>query len=1050
MGNSIHDRLRRYRTILIIAIAVVAMAAVHVVWLFYFSTSSFGEITKGELDLRDWDPDNGQTLMLDGEWMFYPQALLQSEPEKQAPEPVLLQVPGSWESAVSGGSYKSYGYGTYKLALRVQPGEEHKFALRIPSVLTSSTLYVNGNRAGGEGRTSSAAERSVPFNVPYTAQALPNGEGIIELMLEVSNYHFQPSGGIELPVQFGEQSVIEGRTRLSELMQQIVFTAFILHALYAAHLYFMGIRNTRMLYLAALLLMITVALAGNNDKLLFHWFPLTYEWDFRLKGVSLAIGGIAAIHCSVHRTESRLFRMIKSIITGAGILLLVYSLVMPYPVSARSYLLFPLFIGISSISSLTAMLKLQNNWVKQNLYLWLLLASLFSSILREYALMYMGINAIFYPVDLLISIFCISSLMFRNHLQVANSNKTLAAKLQQEDKIKDEFLAHTSHELRNPLHGILNLSHSVLERESNRLDDKSIRDLQGVLSIGRRMNILLGDLLDASRLKDSGIQLYKQPLDLHAIAEKTLDSLQFLAVGKPIKLVNDVPSTLRYIHADENRLTQILFNLLHNAVKYTPEGTVIIGVAEHSDDAEIYVADTGIGINSDRLESIFEPYRQEAMGDSAHNVGFGLGLSICKKLVELHDSQLSVQSSLGGGSTFRFHLPFAAEAKRTLEGAADSLPASLLPLGMPDNQSLEANEAAVEKDRIEASNLVAASMEGIGEAVHEDNENSIAVLAVDDDPYNLQVIANLLSMDGGIDVCCTTSPLEALEKLPLRKWDLVISDVLMPEMSGYALTSLIRESFDLHELPVLLLTARNRPEDVEAGLLAGASDYIAKPVNAVELRARVHMLVRLKRSVRERLNMEAAWLQAQIKPHFVMNTLNSIVALSTVDNDRMIELVNEFSVYLRASYEIHNTGQHICLAQEMGLVKAYVRIEQERFGERLNVTWDVDDQLELLIPPLIIQPLVENAVTHGVLSRSRGGTVHIAVQESGNSVLFKIVDDGTGMSEDQIRLILGGKAGSGVGLHNTHLRIRQINGKGLSISSRPGVGTSVSFVLPKI
>src|SRR5690625_4138570 len=107
-----------------------------------------------------------------------------------------------------------------------------------------------------------------------------------------------------------------------------------------------------------------------------------------------------------------------------------------------------------------------------------------------------------------------------------------------------------------------------------------------------------------------------------------------------------------------------------------------------------------------------------------------------------------------------------------------------------------------------------------------------------------------------------------------QEWDLVISDVMMPRMSGYELTRIIRKRFTISELPILLLTARNRPEDIENGFLAGANDYVTKPVDAVELKSRVNALTEVRKSSRERLRMESAWLQAQIQPHFLFNTLN--------------------------------------------------------------------------------------------------------------------------------------------------------------------------------
>src|SRR5699024_2591755 len=149
--------------------------------------------------------------------------------------------------------------------------------------------------------------------------------------------------------------------------------------------------------------------------------------------------------------------------------------------------------------------------------------------------------------------------------------------------------------------------------------------------------------------------------------------------------------------------------------------------------------------------------------------------------------------------------------------------------------------------------------------------------------------------------------------------DLVIADVMMPEMSGYELTRIIRQRFTRSELPILLLTARNRQEDIENGFLAGANDYVTKPVDAVELRSRVLAHTESKQSFRARIQMESAWLQAQIQPHFLFNTLNSIIALSEIDMERMHKLVDAFSQVLRSKFNFQNLNHFIPIERELEL-----------------------------------------------------------------------------------------------------------------------------------
>jgi len=329
------------------------------------------------------------------------------------------------------------------------------------------------------------------------------------------------------------------------------------------------------------------------------------------------------------------------------------------------------------------------------------------------------------------------------------------------------------------------------------------------------------------------------------------------------------------------------------------------------------------------------------------------------------------------------------------------------------------------------------------------SDTVLHILAVDDDPVNLNVLAGMLELEP-YRITTVQSAREALELLSTRPWDLLIADVMMPQMSGYELTQRVRERYSLSELPVLLLTARSQPADIYTGFLSGASDYVTKPVDALELKYRIRALTSLKQSINERLRMEAAYLQAQIHPHFLFNTLNSILALSEIDTEQMRLLGNAFASYLRISFDFLNTGELVELAHELDLVQAYLQIEKARFGDRLKIEWEMAPGLDLLVPPLSIQPLVENAVKHGALGRNVGGTVRLRIVRKDGATTIEVSDDGRGMSQKQIDTLLDAslQGKGGIGIANTNRRLLQLYGQGLSIFSRPLQGTVVSFVIP--
>lgn len=590
----------------------------------------------------------------------------------------------------------------------------------------------------------------------------------------------------------------------------------------------------------------------------------------------------------------------------------------------------------------------------------------------------------------------------------------MASRLQQVNERKDEFLANTSHELRNPLQGIMSISQTIYENEQT-LSVESKKNLETLITVSKRMSFILNDLLDVQRLKEGSVKLQVTDVDLSAVVAGAVDTVRFMTKGKKITFATYISEQFPLVKADENRLFQIVFNLLHNAVKFTEQGEIRITAKMEGDMAVLRIQDPGIGMNDVTLKSIFHPYEQADASMTAVGGGLGLGLTICEQLVRLHGGKLSVSSQLHEGSTFEFTVPLGKSRYGPIKE-------------YPVVQKMESHSIEVKP--------------------HEKLEERPRVLVVDDDPLNLSIIEQILQETYDVTTCA--SPMEALSYLDVYRWDLIISDVMMPRMSGFEFIEKIRERFTMAELPIVLLTARGQTEDIQTGFYYGANDYLVKPVDRVELVARVKALTDLRMSLKEHIAMEAAWLQAQIQPHFLFNTLNTIAALSDEDPQKMMTLLDQFGIYLNASFMTQNLSELIPLERELELVKAYVYIEQERFGERLQVEWLVDTYKDVFVPPLSIQTLVENAINHGILRLPEGGTVKITIVEHETGVEVSIADDGIGMEQEKVRQLLQTYTSpkSGIGLLNTDKRLKQLFGHGLTIASALHEGTTVTFTIP--
>lgn len=1020
--------LSKRNLLLATAAFILLLTALRCAWLALHAVPEHPAAVRGFLDLRGWEFDSQKAITLDGEWEFYPNALLMPQPAS-APDASTavsyIRIPGNWGGTQPPAASSPSGYGTYRLRIAVDPAADRMYGLRLPGVRGSSELYINGKLHGYSGKPAADKKQAIAGNVPYSAQFEATG-GEIEIVVQAANLE-NGQGGIVRPIRFGSAAAIGKEAQLSYSMQLAAAVVLLMHAVYGIALYSIATRQKGLIVFSLLMLFAALLpLLDENGKLLLVWLPIDAEWGARL----LALSGMAVPALLLELLRYLLpsymafpaFRRAAVAYAACGLFCLLAPMGLLYQSAAFIYILVSAALLLFPWIALRAALKGEADAVYLLLGTVALANSALWSLLRNVA----GLEIGYYPFDVCACCLAFAAFWFRRCFRTAAETARLAEQLEQANKRKDDFLANTSHELRNPLHGMLTIAQTVLEREKLALDQKSADDIGLLVSVGQRMSFMLNDLLDLSRLQESGIRLRLESVRMQAVASGTLEMIRFMTEGKPIRLLNQIPERLPAVLADENRLVQIVFNLLHNAVKFTQEGTVSIRAFVQQGKAVIRIADTGIGMDEKTLRRIFLPYEQGDPGVSGVGGGLGLGLSICKQLVELHGGVLEAVSAPGGGSAFSFALPLAELHSAGREQAAD----------------WPGGGAAVEAS---ARTPIYANETAAGAAA-----DRLCILAVDDDPVNLNVLTDILPAEA-YEIVTAASGNEALSLLEARDWDLIVADISMPHMSGYALTRLVRERFSLSELPVLLLTARGRPEDVEAGFRSGANDYIAKPMDALELRARVRALTSMKRSVRERLRIEAACLQAQIQPHFLFNTLNSIAALSEIDMTRMRVLLGKFGQYLRASFDSQNSERLVPLSHELKLVRSYLFIEKERFEDRLEIEWEVDERLQLKLPPLSIQPLVENAVKHGILARSQGGKLLIRITDRPGYAEVEVVDNGVGMDNAVRERLLVPEEGerAGIGLRNTDRRLKQLYGKGLHIISEPGLGTTVRFTVLK-
>jgi signal transduction histidine kinase len=241
------------------------------------------------------------------------------------------------------------------------------------------------------------------------------------------------------------------------------------------------------------------------------------------------------------------------------------------------------------------------------------------------------------------------------------AQEEVVKQLQEMDKLKDNFLANTSHELRTPLNGIIGLAESMADGATGPITEVQRENLDMIVSSGRRLANLVNDILDFSKLKHKDIELSLKTVDMRSIANVVLQFSRSLVAGKKLKLVNSIEPGAPHVYGDENRLQQILINLVGNAIKFSEQGTVEITAKQSGNMLEVSISDQGIGIPADKFDRIFESFEQADGSTARQYGGTGIGLAITRKMVELHKGTIRVESVVGKGSTFTFTMPISTE-----------------------------------------------------------------------------------------------------------------------------------------------------------------------------------------------------------------------------------------------------------------------------------------------------------------------------------------------------------------------------------------------------
>jgi signal transduction histidine kinase/DNA-binding response OmpR family regulator len=834
------------------------------IWLYCFSLSLLAN--ESILDLRERDWSVGQVHSLQGSWDFYWQQLISPEQfganQSQANS---FPVPGAWNSPPKGiQSFPGFGYATYKTSILV-PINKTDIYLAIPDMASAYKLWSNGKVVAENGVIGTSKDTETPAYLPKFVFLTPN-EGELELVLQTSNYHYQ-WGGVWYPLQLTDAEGIYKLREMPIIRSMLSATVLIAASLFGLFMFFSRPKEKVLLYFSLLCLAMGLRRLLIDERVIYfffgeHWsllqalenlctylaFPFfisyfSYKFPVKFSRKAIQLSWLMVVpFCFLALTSDVSFYTRFNVPFQVMILLslpyIFYIYIKCLREGRRGAKTFGFGLGIFILAVLNDILT-------------------YSYVIHTPNLSHLGILTfvIFQGIDLAKSYLH----NFAKIEEMSNSLQSKNQELMKIDAFKNEFLATTSHELRTPLHGISGLASHLLNDPSLNLKPEHQHKLDLISSTTRRLGSLVNDIVDFASIKHGNIKLNIKCIDLNALSNSVVSTLKPLVSGRDIRLTYSISKEAQFVLADENRLQQILFNLLGNAIKFTEAGIIQLNARtlekpaksllknEDKDYVTIEIIDTGIGIASDKYDLLFEPFHHFGEPSDSLYSGSGLGLSISRQLVRLHGGDLQIKSQESLGTTVTFSLPaldpnsdVAVQHKSTNTKPASQVKAFTLDELDSDQHThnlitrgswLKQNTTP---DSIEGGISTATKHQLASDSV----ENSL-IFVVDDEEVNLELVHAQLSSIGYITECFSCGN-AVLERLTKQRPDLILLDLMMPTINGLDVCRMIRERFDSYELPIMMLTARYQVSDIVDCLNAGANDYLIKPYHEKELLARVY------------------------------------------------------------------------------------------------------------------------------------------------------------------------------------------------------------------
>lgn len=808
-------------------------------------------------------------VLLKGPWDVYLNQHASTQLVREVQPDGVMHLPGYLSHPPEGARLEPFAHGVATLHLRMARetlpfSQGTPLAISIDRVFSAGRVLVvsldkEGKPQATSFRAGAIGEGGQNVRPLYRPGVIPiMGTGDIDVFIEMAN-HSIPWLGIEVVPKLGRLSALSSERKRSVAQSFLVAGLLLLIGIY--HLFLYGIRRTHKasLYFAAFSLLVVVRVVIMS-RLWATLFPESDGFSFLLRS-ELATGSLIGCFLILFFMEvisdwvnPKLARLLLGLLAIHSIAVWVMPLSIAYGQGLKVQQWLALVTITVLVISLIRALRGKPTQALRTLVLGIVALALCvvndvlhtAGVIESFHAIPFGVAALAICQGLVLALLNARDRSRAEILSVQLNQRN--QELRRISALKDQFLANTSHELRTPLNGIIGLSEAIQDGLVGPLNEPVARSVRIISKSGRRLAMLVNDILDFSKLKKGEVALNLECVDVHDSLMLVQELSRGLAEESGVMIAQNVPADDYFVLADGNRFEQIILNLVQCSLRFTRGGTLSFSCEEQEDSVALHIHDSGGALPDELVESLYQDYEATPL-----NMGpDGLGLSVSRSLVALHAGQLEATVSESKGTLFSLKFPRATDA------------------GLQRQRVLTRVSARPAAELTRASDLEAAHSSS--RVLETPEKSGRKILVIHDEEVNGYILRQMLEFEGH-EVLVVDSGESGVDALALASFDLVLLDLMLPGISGYEVLESIRASFDLHQLPVLILTARGFVEDLARSFTLGANDYLAKPFTRAEVLARVahHLKMtrysdemmgvygRLANEVTERELLSAAW-----------------------------------------------------------------------------------------------------------------------------------------------------------------------------------------------